>query len=351
MSGSYLQTIILYCLNRINGERSIYSVFHILKGKKSSQTLQDGHLFQIAYFFQSYHFITREEFDKIIAQSELVNWIQPVKEQHYLLSAEGKKYLEKQLAEKPFPTYLNGWTYHSLTDAFWGRLSLLVQVCSNVVHNNSQYIPIQGKHEIQSWVKKFLNESSKSWIELAEQLYRELIVCFEKEKSINPSVVVIRLTGHNNFGLTSQQAAVYLGHEFTYYHLEFNNVLHYLLKSIQDNPVHYQLLFSIIKDLNNPFSFTISTKKTYALLKSGLTIEQIALIRKLKRSTIEDHIVEIAFNDKQFDITPFVPSEKQNVILKSARKIGSKQLKQIRELTNNVDYFEIRLVMAKFGEQ
>ena len=69
-----------------------------------------------------------------------------------------------------------------------------------------------------------------------------------------------------------------------------------------------------------------------SMLNKGLTVENIAHIRNLKRSTIEDHLVEITFNDKQFDIAPFVPSEMQKMILNIAKQTDSKQLRQIKQL-------------------
>lgn len=351
MSDTYLQTVILHCLNQINGERSIYSVFHILKGKKSSQSIQDGHLFQIARFFQTFPVMTRDDFEGIIASCQSRKWLLQIKDQHFQLSIEGKLFLKHQLDEKPFPEHVNGWTFHSLTDTFWERLSLLIQVCSNLVHQKSQYVPIQRKYEVQSWLKSFLNNTPKSRMDISEQLHMELVSCLENESSINPAVFVIRLTGHDHIGLTPDQAAMYFGQEVTYFQFQFINVLHYLLKDIQRQSECYPLLFTIIKDLKNPFSFTISTKKTYNFLKSGLTLDQIANARNLKRSTIEDHIVEIALNDKQFDISTFVQTEKQHEILEITKKMDTKQLKYIRNLTKDASYFEIRLVMAKYGEQ
>ncbi len=53
MELTFLQTMILFCLQKINGERTIYSIYHLLKGKKSSQTIQDTHLFHLQPLFQT----------------------------------------------------------------------------------------------------------------------------------------------------------------------------------------------------------------------------------------------------------------------------------------------------------
>ncbi len=84
-----------------------------------------------------------------------------------------------------------------------------------------------------------------------------------------------------------------------------------MIKTIETNPEQFQQLSSIIKDITSPHSFTISTKKTFEFLQKGWNAERIAEVRNLKKSTIEDHIVEIALLDKSFDISPFV-SPKRN---------------------------------------
>ncbi len=347
---SYQETVILYCLNQINGERSIYSVYHLLKGKKSSQTIQDAHLYQLTKFFQAYDFLTREEFEKRIVGFHTSRWVQKVSDQHYLLTNEGKEALKEQLKRSAIPTFINGWGYHSVTGVFWGRLSLLVQVCSNLVHHHTEYIPVQRKFDVQVWIKKFIQFSPIAREELASRLYLEMVRCFESEPLIDPTILVSRLTGYDRIGLTSHQAADYLQQEYTFYHLNFLSLIHFMIKSVQADPGQYQLLYAIMADLNNPHSFTLSTQKTYGLLNKGLNIDEIAVVRNLKESTIEDHIVEIALIDENFDITAFVRPEKQKMILLAAKQADTKQLKQIRDLTREIEYFEIRLVMAKYGE-
>ncbi|MEH7462882.1 recombinase RecQ, partial [Bacillus thuringiensis] len=39
-----LQYTVLYCLKQLKGERTVSSIYHLLKGKRSSQTFQDGNM-------------------------------------------------------------------------------------------------------------------------------------------------------------------------------------------------------------------------------------------------------------------------------------------------------------------
>src|SRR3954466_12998281 len=90
-----IESIILYSINQLNSERTIYSIYHLLKGKKSSQTIQDAHLFSLKKFFRIFESLTRESFDKIIGKIFEKKLIRECGERRFLLTAKGNSYLEK----------------------------------------------------------------------------------------------------------------------------------------------------------------------------------------------------------------------------------------------------------------
>lgn len=44
-----IQYTLLHCLKQLNGERTVSSIYYLLKGKRSSQTLQDGNMFRVSF--------------------------------------------------------------------------------------------------------------------------------------------------------------------------------------------------------------------------------------------------------------------------------------------------------------
>ena len=96
---------------------------------------------------------------------------------------------------------------------------------------------------------------------------------------------------------------------------------------------------------------TKSTSVTYKLLKKGFSIEDIAAYRKVKKSTIEDHIIEIVLNDPQFPIDDFIHKDTLKKIKKTAAIVGKKKLRPIKERLENVTYFQIRLALAVLGDE
>lgn len=341
-----LENIILYCLKQLNGERTIYSIYHLLNGKKSSQTIQDAHLYSLKRFFRIIEPFRRESFDLIIQRIHEKGWIRPNGDQQFLLTPLGVLHLKNH----PLPCYLQGWEYHNLSNPFWERLSLLVQVTSNLVYQESRYIPIQKNKDTHLWIKVFVKKFKHSRNELGKMLFLELIDVFDTSPGINPDVMVYRLTGYRQIGLTTGQNAKMLNMEKLDYHIEFMNIIHFFIQTIQVDSGRYPLLSSIFQGISKNDSLTISARKTWELLKKGFSIDEIVKLRHLKQSTIEDHLVEFALNIDDFSIETYVDKELQDKIMNLSFQLQTRQLKIIRNHLTQASYFQIRLVLAKYGE-
>jgi uncharacterized protein YpbB len=346
---SYIESIILNCLKQLNGERTIYSIYHLLKGKKTSQTIQDAHLFELTHYFGVYHWFTREDLEVVIKNLIGKQWITSCAEQRFRLTKAGEDILLQVSDQYPVPIYLNGFKYHQMDGKLWKRLSLLIQVISNLVNKETHYIPIQKNKETHSWLKSFLRRTKLQRNLLASTIYSELVDCLKTADHLDPSILIFRLTGYNRIGQTSQQTAEMLKMDFARYHLEFLNILHYLIEQVTTNKNRFPLLNSILEYKGQHIVMTNSSYRTYELLGKGYSIEEIAKHRRLQKSTIEDHIVEIALNIDDFSIDAYIDKQSQNRILTAAKRTASKQLKLIRSEVSTANYFEIRLVLAKYG--
>ncbi|MEH7307210.1 helix-turn-helix domain-containing protein [Neobacillus drentensis] len=273
--------------------------------------------------------------------------INNIGEQRFNITPLGKELLEKG----PLPRYINGWNFHQITSLFWERLSLLVQVVSNLMFGETRYIPIQKNKEVHNWLKSTLKEITLPRLEMGSTVYFELNNCFDVGKEVDPSLVVFRLTGFQQIGLTPLQVAKQLNLDFHDYQIGFTNTLHYLIQKIKDEGNQLKILPYLINDLMQDDELTLTSRKTQRLLNQGYTLDMIANIRHLKLSTIEDHLVELTLNIEGFSIEPYVDRELQNKILEISRRTATKQLKLIREKIGTATYFQIRLVLAKYGDR
>lgn len=342
-----IESIILYSIKQLKSERTIYSVYHLLNGKKSSQTIQDAHLFSLKKFFGIYEQLSRESFDEIYQAMVEKNWLINKGDQRYSLTTSGMTLLENN----PLPQYINGWNFHQITSLFWERLSLLIQVVSNLAFCESRYIPIQKNIDVHNWLKSTLKDITVPRLELGPALYSELNECFNTAKVIDPSLLVFRLTGYQQIGLTPLQVAAKVNLNIHNYQVEFTNILHYLIHKIMEEENQLKVLPYLIDELIQDDELTLSSRKTQKLLRQGHSPDIIAKLRHLKLSTIEDHLVELALNTTDFSIDTYVDRELQHEILEVSRQKASKQLKVIKEKIGAATYFQIRLVLAKHGDK
>lgn len=346
---SFIKILILNCLYKMNGERTIYSILHILNGKKSSQTIQDIHIFQLTSLFQAFPVLTREKLDQVVYELIQEDWLEKTGENHYLIKECRKLELDKLLKANPLSLHLKGWKYHSFTLPFWERLSLFVQVSSHLSEKSIRYMPVQRNLVTQLWLKDTLHTVSLERSEINHYLYQELVKCLEKEE-LNPSILINRLTGIHRIGLTGEQVALELNMDPDYYQLSFLAILHFMIEKILSNKEEYPLLSQLIKESKKPFTLTESTAKTFDFIQKGYSIDDIVVVRNLKQSTIEDHIIEILLNVPDYPIRNLVSNENIIKIKACIQQSSSKSLKVIKQQLSDVSYFEIRAVMAGYGD-
>lgn len=341
----------LFCIRAFRGERTSSAIYHLLKGKKSSQTIQDGNLYSLAFLFGLLPDLSRAELDSTIArfeQDQLISF----QDDFYYLTEKGSTVLEKEAENFPFPDYLNGWKYKGKADVFWKRYSLLTQTLSNLQMGRTDFIPVQYEETVQHFVKKILLQDGIAKKELCEIIYKETFDILGSVGDQQAYIFVSKLSGHLHSGLTLLQISKMLGIDETWVRLEFQAALHYMLQKIERKVDHYPVLSKLCSDMIHRPNLTATTQKTFYLLERGYKLEEIAAARNLKQSTIEDHIVELALHLDSFSISPYVPKERAQIIQQAAYSLKTNQLKRIKEYLGlaDVSYFQIRLVLTKMGD-
>lgn len=95
---------------------------------------------------------------------------------------------------------------------------------------------------------------------------------------------------------------------------------------------------------------TLSTHLvTLPLIQEGKTIAEVAHMRNLKPTTVEDHLIRCGEQGLDVNWSQFIPWQYKSGILETLRKLGSEKLKPIKEaLPEEVSYFAIKAVMGKY---
>lgn len=344
----YLIVILTYMIKQFNGNRTVFGAYHILKGKKSAQTIQDCHLFKMAPLFGVYKQLERDTVIEVINTLSEKSLIVECSEQRFILTEKGEQFLRRKMNENPLPHHLNGYIYKDIAELFWRRIVLTSQCLSFLKIDKNNFLPIIKDRNIQTWVRGYLTTSTNQLDKLTNQLYTELNEVLKQFSEKEATIFVLRLSGSHRIGLTNEQIASKLSVNHFYSHLLFLNTVHGMIRFVTRQKDAFPILHSLLDDVLKHSYLTETAKSTYSLLKEGLSIDDIAMRRGLKVSTVEDHVVEIAMSIKSFSIDPFVTKEDQSMINSTINFLKTKRLKEIKEeLNHRVSYFAIRLTLAK----
>ncbi|WZY01197.1 helix-turn-helix domain-containing protein [Bacillus sp. FSL W7-1360] len=337
---------ILWIMLSFRGERSLSAVYHLLQGKRSIQTIYDAHLFQLQRYFGLFPQLSRNILDNHLQVLEQQGYIQ-MKENDYTLTEKGHTYTMSWRLAHPYIDTIDNWRFGHLERTFWQRLVLLCQSLSHLALHKS-FVPIVQTFSVQRFVKGYIRSSSKTVDDLCKQLYEECFTLLSQVATLQAELFVRQLSSAHHIGATLEQLAHLYGKPVDELFVRHKSTCHFILKHVLANKHEYPSLSRLITEEDMQLPMATSTEKTAELLEKGLSIREVAHQRRLKVTTIEDHVVALALLNASFPIDCYVVPEKQEQILRVSELEKTLKLKTIRQALNEkVSYFEIRLALTR----
>lgn len=334
--------ILCLLFKQLNNEKSPAAAFHLLRGKRSGQMMQDVAYYNVHEFFGILPKLSKELFDDAV--QELVNkqYIYIDKQMTLHVTPTGEEFLQ---SARTF--YFNGWNYRGREEIFFARLSLIVQTLSHFREGVKTFMPVQRDHEIQQFVRSILRHYPIHERTFSIQLKDELqLALTESQLDENQKLIFThRLVGFQTTGWTWNQLSEQLNMSPLNVKLYYIESLHMILTTIlskKNMPLLKQIAYQIkVEDHLN-----YSTQRTKALFDQGHSLEEIAAIRQLKLNTIEDHIVEMALDDEHFPFEQFVQKEDCMNVQQTVQELGTKRLRRLKESCPQLSYFQLRLILC-----
>lgn len=343
--------LVLTAVKKINGERKLGGIYHLLTGKHSAQTIQDAYLFQLSPIVSSLNTIDKIEYEQLINYFYVQKIIHLTGE-YPTMTAKGEQYYE-QLSEKFYlPPYYHGgkFEWNKATSKLWNRLSLTIQTVSHIVSQTINFIPVCYELETQRWVKLFLRNNNYRYKLICEMLYNELIQFLSIFSERERELFVNRLTGYGFTGKTFDQLCLPYEEDPLFAKMYFRSILHKMIAYVNKQPIVYPLLSQFLDGISEQKMITATAQQTWYYVKQGKSMEEIARIRGLKTSTIEDHFIELAIYEEDFSLDPYLSKEQLDQILTVVKKLNSKRLRHIKEhLPAHITYFQIRLALTQLN--
>lgn len=345
--------LMIYLLKTINSNRSPAAIYHILTGKKSSQTIQDLHLFQLHTYYRLLPNLSRQAFDYDVDQmvnEGLMEWLNA---KDYRLTDKADAYLSTYK-----DTYDDAHNFeqpvdHQSKEIFTKRFYLTIQTFTHRVMDDTGFIPLIDDITIQAFVKQYYHLHKHALVDWLERCYEQLHDVLKTYPDIRRHIYLDRLSTANHNGQSLQQLV-------DRYHVTEADILLTLaliertlfIRSQQ----HQTLLSDLLPADNQPQIYerlmTRSARKTHQLVIKGYNIEDLIQLRQLKRGTIEDHLVEICMLDDHFKLDDYVEEEKIAIIESYLSKRHTQKLAELkRTLPEEMTYLDLRLVFAHYQKR
>lgn len=350
-----LEDILLLILIKLNAERTLNGALYILQGKKSGQAIQDATLYGLEEWFGLWPTLSHDDFAQLILILKKKQLLVLSSERSYYLTEKAHLYIQELISRYPLLNIQRKRGQQVPNDelkSFWSKALLLSQMISAYLHNHREYVPLVKDHQIQEECKQIwqLYEDKKNlareWLMDVDQLFSRL----EQHELFKPTsfyqhLFLDRLPGAHHSGLNLYQLAdKYKTPEAIIYACLLQVAKEwFLLGSTQ------KLKVLTPKQESGALAhhLTQSTLVTYQLMQQGYTLNSIAHERRLKLSTIEDHVVELVSKGVKLNLQSLISQELLQKIKAVQKKLQTKKLRYIKQsLDEEVSYLQIRLALV-----
>lgn len=336
-----------YLLSLFNQQRplKVAQLIHVFHGRRTPSILYFIEIQQLFTPFELLPKLKREQLEKWFAVMQKNKWIIE-KENGFVQTDFGKRMVESYFQNHYYPDNITSLQYSKARNAFWERFQLLTQVFSEKRFENMQYVPIikHPSHQegVRVWLSKQNEEKQKAIV--MDQWIKETFSLFESLPEEVANMFAMQLSGHGRIGKTKQQTSSLINKEPYEFLLFFENALEQVILQIEKED--FFLLKEILNDIlkETDYGLTDSTFLTAKYLGKGLSIDQIAKLRKLKENTIREHILEIAFIQPNFSFKSFIPEKTYDLLNKEFEKNNLLTYQEIKKSLPAVEFIHFRLV-------
>lgn len=342
-----IEGIILKSSLHFNQNRTCSAIYHLITGKRSIQTVQDAHIYQLKKFYGVSQSLRKREFDQKINALVFDKLLElDASTSSCFVTPNGMKWLEEHTGFLKLTDY-EGLLYHTASPIFYDRLLLLIQTLSNSCNNHYSFIPIIDKMPILNWVKIAFRQIKQNKESYSNQVHDDLYKLLDSFTREEASIYVDRFSGYNHYGKSKDQLARLYQKDKSDIPLIIERMNHTMLKNIYYSPSRFPGIGFLVTDLWNKQFITNSARNTYQLLLENYSINEISHIRHIKENTVYDHVVEVALFTHDFPVLNYIAEDQRQQILHAVKNEGTYKLKAIKNMIDqSISYFQIRLVLA-----
>lgn len=310
------------------------TLYHLLKGKRTSSVLLYGFLYENLRFFQLFPSSSEKQFNTILDELVKQELLCQASDNEVQITAKGLQVVVKNTNHF---SGIDNYRFGKTDEIIWRFLQFTVQVVSHLSYNNKQYIPLEQSPLYQKQVKLYIKSMSKA--RLIEIVRTEWIQIFSQLTKTEANFFAQQFSGYQQIGKTSFQLMDNQDNPFE--RLLFKKEkLHHLIDTIclmPESSFLKKLILPLVRQNENK-----SMSETSSYLKTQLSIEALAEQRKVKISTIKDHLLEVALT-KAFPFDRFISKKTNQFLFEYPKPYQDWVYGSIKQIKPELDYFEFRL--------
>ncbi|ALS00602.1 hypothetical protein ATZ33_04200 [Enterococcus silesiacus] len=310
------------------------TLYHLLKGKRTSSVLLYGFLYENLHFFQLFPALSEVQFNNIIADLIKQKLLRQTVDGEVQITTKGQLDTHRYLTNF---SWINNYHFGKTDEMIWRLLQFTVQVVSHLSYTNKNYIPLEQSPLYQKQVKMYIKSMPKvELIKTVKQEWTQIFSCLSDEEA---NYFVKQFSGYQQIGKTAFQLADDQGNPFDRFMFS-KEKLHHLLSTIEQMPdgsFLKALILQMIKQNENK-----SMNETKAYLERLDSVEKLAEQRKIKVSTIKDHLMELALTG-DFPFDSFITTKTSDFLLECSPPYQDWSYRSLKQLNPALDYFEFRL--------
>ncbi|MBN7275305.1 hypothetical protein GNF18_09155 [Ligilactobacillus pobuzihii] len=234
------------------------------------------------------------------------------------------------------------FSMYRVSDLVW-MIRLLIQVASEARWGNNRYYVAVDNFECQMVVKRWLKKYGMH--ALQDSLLHDLTEFLDSEDQLDAWIFCAQFIGHNTIPLTIQQLSTLTGLTLTEVEVvSLDLTSRFALHIVESGST----LTSIIQHFRSQNSLYEKSNAALALVKKGNKIIDIAQQKRLKESTIREHILNAAIFNVDFPFSLFLNAEEENRLLQLLPDdIDKWKYKMVESEQEELSFFKYRLFAIK----
>ncbi|MHC5218049.1 helix-turn-helix domain-containing protein [Enterococcus sp. LJL128] len=299
----------------------------------------NGYMFDNLRFFGLFPELAEADFQRQLNQlAENQFIIHSADHSEAALSEKGRHLLVNN-SQKMNTHWLNSYRYGKTEEEMWRLLQFSVQVTSQLSYQNKEYIPLESSPYYQWMIKQTLTQLKKNT--LGQEMRRQWHELFIELSQQEQAFIAQQFSGYQHNGKALQQLANQASSSDFEAVLFRKNTYHHLFAVIESKNQN-QFLQAVIHDSLEK-SNNQSMRQTKELWQTGYSLEEIAVIRKMKVSTVKDHLLELAIQEPEKNYDSLLPKNQQAFLDKITTPCQTWRFTTLKAQYEPLDYFSFRL--------